>query len=48
MIDQPVREADRADPQSGAAERLAQIARGARSDREAVEAVRQALEEILK
>ncbi len=48
MIDQPVREADRADSQSGAAERLAQIARGARSDREAVEAVRQALEEILK
>jgi sulfate adenylyltransferase large subunit len=48
MIDRPVREGGQTAAQSSAAERLAQIARGARSDAEAIDAVRQALEEILK
>jgi sulfate adenylyltransferase large subunit len=48
MIGLPVREGGQAAIQSGVAERLAQIARRAQSDREAIDAVRQALEEILK
>jgi sulfate adenylyltransferase large subunit len=48
MIDRAVREGGHATARSGVAERLAQIARSAGSDFEAIEAVRQALEEILK
>jgi sulfate adenylyltransferase large subunit len=48
MIDRSVHEGGQVAAESGAAERLAQIARSARSDREAIDAVRQALEEMLK
>jgi sulfate adenylyltransferase subunit 1 len=48
MIDKAVREGGQTTTRSGAAERLAQIARSAGSDREAIDAVRQALEEMLK
>ena len=48
MIGAPVREARHASSQSGAAQRLAQLARMARTDDEAIDAVRRALEEILQ
>ena len=47
MIGAAVRQAGRTATQSGAAERLAQLARTALSDDEAVDAVRRALEEML-
>jgi sulfate adenylyltransferase large subunit len=47
MMGLPVREAAAIGANPSVAERLAQIARSARSDHEAAEAVRQALEEIL-
>jgi sulfate adenylyltransferase large subunit len=47
MIVAPVRKADGSKVQVSAAERLAQLARAAGSEAEAIEAVRQALEEIL-
>jgi sulfate adenylyltransferase large subunit len=48
MIVRPVRERDVAVTRPSAAERLARLARAAATDAEATEAVRQALEEILK
>ena len=47
MIGVPVRDAGPAVAHAGMAERLAQMARAARSDQEAVEAMRRLLEEIL-
>ena len=47
MMGLPVREGRNAAAHSGAAERLAQLARSAPSDTEAIEAIRLALEEIL-
>jgi bifunctional enzyme CysN/CysC len=47
MIVAPVRKTDGSKVQVTAAERLAQLARAAGSEAEAIEAVRQALEEIL-
>lgn len=48
MMGMPVHEAREVSNRAGAAERLAQLARMARTDDEAVNAIRQALEEMLK
>ena len=47
MIGAPLRETGSGTSQTGAAARLAQIARSAATDAEAVDAVRRALEELL-